>query len=191
MDLQSQLTALKTQSSDLTLPERADLSCRLAKQLEKGGEYEAAYESLTEFWPDRNGPPKLDHLDEPAKAEVLLRIGALAGWLGGAHQSVGSQETAKNLITQSLDIFEGIGKFGRLAEAHKDLAICYWREGAFDEARIHLRKAQTWLKDEDSDLRCVILIWFGLVEGDAGRLHEALRLYNEAEPYENHTPEIA
>src|SRR5260370_38085710 len=100
MDLQSQLTALKTQSSDLTLPERADLSCRLAKQLEKGGEYEAAYEALTEFWTDRNGPPKLDHLDELAKAEVLLRIGALAGWLGGAHQSVGSQETAKNLITQ-------------------------------------------------------------------------------------------
>lgn len=28
----------------------------------------------------------------------------------------------------------------------------------------------------------MILIWFGLVEGEAGRLHEALRLYNEAAP---------
>jgi len=182
MDLQSQLTALKTQSSDLTLPERADLSCRVAKQFEKAGEYEAAYEAVSEFWPDWNEPPKLDDLDEPEKAKVLLRIGALAGWLGSAHQLGGSQETAKNLITQSTEIFERLGKSARVAEAHKDLAICYWREGAFDEARIHLRDALTRLNDEDTDLRSVILIWFGLVEGDAGRLHEALRRYNEAAP---------
>jgi CheY-like chemotaxis protein/tetratricopeptide (TPR) repeat protein len=183
MDLEAELTALKNHDRNATLTERAELSCRLAKQLEKAGEYEAASEALSEFWPDRNRPPTLDDLDdESTKAALLLRIGALAGWLGGAHQSDGSQETAKNLITQSIEIFEELGESARPAEAHKDLAICYWREGSFDEARIHLSEALSWLKDEDSDLKAVILIWFGLVEADAGRLHEALRLYNDAAP---------
>lgn len=182
MNLQSQLTALKNQSLGLTLVERAQLCCNLAKQLEKAGEYEAACEALNEFWHERDGSPKLDGLDQPTKAEVLLRVGALAGRLGSAHQAAGSQETAKNLITQSIEISKELGESGQLAEAHKDLAICYFREGSFDEARIHLRDALTWLKDESSDLRAVILIWFGLVEGEAGRLHEALRVCNEAAP---------
>ena len=64
MNLEAQLTALKNQSANLTLAERAELSCRIAKQLEKIGEYEAAREALSEFWPDRDGPPKLDDLNE-------------------------------------------------------------------------------------------------------------------------------
>src|SRR6266852_9190552 len=106
MNLTSQLTALRNQSSDLTLAERAEICCRLAKQLEKAGEYEAACEALSEFWPQREEQPKLDDLDEPTKAEVLLRIGAVAGWLGGANQTEGSQETAKDLVTQSIEIFD-------------------------------------------------------------------------------------
>src|SRR6266853_5788683 len=117
MNLQSQLTALKNQGGDLSLAERAELSCRLAKQLEKAGEYEAAYEALNEFWPDRNGLPKLDDLDEPMRAEVLLRVGALAGWLGSAHQAEGSQETAKDLITESIDSFAQLGQTQSVAEA--------------------------------------------------------------------------
>ena len=81
MNLQSQLTALQEQTRGLTPVEGATLCCRLAKQLEKAGEYEAACEALAEFWPERGEPPKVDGLDEPTKAEVLLRAGALAGWV--------------------------------------------------------------------------------------------------------------
>ena len=50
MSLEAELTALKTQQSSLPLTERATLSCRLAKQLEKVGKYELAYEaSLLSF----------------------------------------------------------------------------------------------------------------------------------------------
>ena len=79
-------------------------------------------------------------LDESTKAEVLLRIGALAGWLGGRRtDSEASQETAKNIITQSIEIFETLGMLTeRVAEARGDLALCYWREGAYDEARVTL-----------------------------------------------------
>src|SRR5205823_572468 len=117
MNLQSQLAALKSQGSHLALAERAELSCRLAKQLEKAGEYETACEALSEFWPRRDGPPKVDELDELTKAEVLLRVGALAGWLGSANQAAGSQEAAKNLITTSIEIFEGLGESEKDAEA--------------------------------------------------------------------------
>jgi uncharacterized protein HemY len=89
MSLEAQLSALKTQNRNLPQAERAALSCSLAKQLEKVGKYELAYEALSEFWPDRNDSPNLGSLDDPAKAEVLLRIGAIAGWLGSTDQIVG------------------------------------------------------------------------------------------------------
>src|SRR5690348_3911809 len=109
MNLTSELTAALANPT-LTLNERAELSCQLAKQLEKSGEYDEACEALSEFWPARDDLPKLGNLSDPTKAEVLLRIGALAGWLGSAEQIEGSQEAAKNLITQSIELFEEFGQ---------------------------------------------------------------------------------
>src|SRR5713226_1025907 len=151
MNLQYQLTALQEQTRGLTAVEGAKLRCRLAKQLEKAGEYEAACEALSEFWLERHEPPKLEGLDEATKAEVLLRVGALAGWLGSAHQAEGSQETAKNLITRGIEIFQEIGESARVAEARADLALCYWREGAFDEARVVLTQVINELGESDSE----------------------------------------
>jgi len=182
MNFKSQLIALRTQSRDLPLGQRAELSCRLAKQLEKTGEYEAACEALLEFWPEVDKPPKVEGLDEPEKAEVLLRVGALAGWQGGADQTQGSQESAKDLITKSIEIFESLGRFARVAEARGDLALCYWREGAFDEARIHLASALSRLGTEDSEQRAILLIRAGIIEERTRRLEDALRYYNEAAP---------
>ena len=141
-----------------------------------------ACEALGEFWPERNGPPKVEGLDAAMKAEVLLRVGALAGWSGSAHQAAGSQETAKNLITQSIEIFEGLGLSKRAAEARADLALCYWREGAFDEARIYLANALSFAGTEDIDLRAIILNRAGTVEIAAGHLIEALRILNDCTP---------
>lgn len=183
MNLEAKLIALKNQSRDLTLAERAVLSCRLAKQLEKAGEYEAACEALVEFWPKRDEPPKIDGLNEQLKADVLLRVGALAGWLGGANQTGGSQETAKDLITRSMEIFQELGESARVAEARGDLALCYWREGSYDEARITLTHALDSLGDQNNDLKAVLLIRAGIVEERAHRLQKALCFYNEAVPF--------
>ena len=182
MNLQSQLAALKHEGSDLTLAERAELSCRLAKQFEKAGEYEAACESLGEFWPDRDKPPNVTGLSQEKSAQILLRVGVLAGWIGSADQTEGSQERAKNLITQSVEIFEELGQPEKVAEARGDLALCYWREGAYDEARIHLENALSLLRNENSELKAVLLIRAGIVEVWAQRVNEALRLYYEATP---------
>jgi CheY-like chemotaxis protein len=182
MNVEAQLAGLKEQSRNLTLAERADLSCGLAKQLEKTGEYEAASEALNEFWPERDRPPKLEGLDEPTQAAVLLRVGTLAGWQGGADQTAGSQETAKDLITKSIEILEGLGESEQAAEARGDLALCYWREGAFDEARIHLGNALNCLGEEDSERRAILLIRAGIIEERTRRLQDALYFYDKAAP---------
>ena len=180
MNLRSQLTALE--NKHLPIDERARLACALAKKFEKVGEYEAAYEVLSAFWPRREEPPTLEDLDEPAKADLLLRVGSLAGWLGGSNQSETSQETAKNLITNAIEIFESIGDLRRAAEGRGDLALCYWREGSYDEARVHLATALETVANESSELKAILLIRAGIVEVWSCRLHEALRLYNSAAP---------
>lgn len=191
MNLTSQLTALRNESRNLPINQRAELACRLAKELEKAGEYEAACEALSEFWPDRNQSPNLEGLDQPMQAEALLRVGALAGWLGAANPINGSQEIGKNLITRSIEIFDQLGASTRSAEAHKDLAICYWREGSFDEARIHLEDARNRLKAKSDELLAVILMWSGIVESQAGLLQDAWHFYNQATPLIQETSDHA
>jgi len=66
----------------LTLSERTRLRCRLSKQLEQGGDYESAREAMTELWEGVGARPILEGLDDETKAEVLLRAGALTGWVG-------------------------------------------------------------------------------------------------------------
>jgi len=182
MNLTAQLAALHEETRGLTAVERAGRCCDLAMQLEKAGEYEAACEALSEFWPKRDRPLNLNDLDEATRAEVLLRVGALAGWLGGTDQTEGSQETAKDLITRSIDFFQRLGLSERVAEARGDLALCYWREGSYDEARITLADAINLLGNENSDLKASLLIRAGIIEERTRQLHEALRLYNQAAP---------
>jgi tetratricopeptide (TPR) repeat protein len=182
MNLTAQLIALKEESQSLNPLERAKRACDLAKQFEKAGEYESAYEALSEFWPDRSHAPRIDDLDEGTGAELMLRAGAVAGRLGSADQTEGSQETAKDFITRSMQIFDKLGDTRKAVEAQADLGLCYWREGSYDEARIHLANALSRLGSDDSDLRATILIRAGIVEGWARRLNEAMRFYNEAAP---------
>src|SRR5438309_1221751 len=182
MNLQPKLTVLKTGTHDLSINERAKLACDSAKQFEKAGEYEAACEALAEFWPDCNAPPNLEGLDEGRKAGLLLRAGALAGWLGGAEQTSASQETAKNLITQSIEIFQALGQSEKVAEARGDLALCYWREGSYDDAGVTLASALSGVPENDFNLKAVLLIRAAMVEIEANRLSEALRIFNESAP---------
>ena len=182
MNLTAELTKLREGSYGATREEQARRACELAREFEKLGEYQAAREAIVDFWPNHDEPPKLDDLNDAHKAELLLRVGALAGRVGSAAQTEGGQETAKNLITQSFELFEKIGNDKKAIEAQGELGLCYWREGAYDEARIHLQNALSRLGSEDPDLRAVLLIRSGIVEGWARRLNEAVRFYNEAAP---------
>jgi tetratricopeptide (TPR) repeat protein len=190
MNIQTELASLRDKNLILPRPEYALDCCRLAKELEKAGSYELAAEVLSEFWPDRDSSPDLDGLDDFARAQLLLRAGSLAGWLGSVNQEGGSQETAKDLLTRSIDLFEKLKQPILVAEARGDLGLCYWREGSYDEARVSLSAALETLEGGDVELYATMLIRSGIVEVARQRLNEAMRLYDEAatliEPTDNH-----
>src|SRR5262249_30431848 len=126
--------------------------------------------------------PNLEGLHDAVQAEVLLRVGALSGWIGSASQIEGSQEAAKDLISEGLRRFRERGMRSKAGEAQSDLALCYWRAGAYDEARVMLQEAYAEIDQRDFEQRAVTLMRRALVERESKRLNEALRLHNEAKP---------
>jgi tetratricopeptide (TPR) repeat protein len=171
-----------TGDSTFSRSRRAMLCCQKARQLERAGEYEAACEALGDFWPDPRRSLALKDLDLPARAELLLRAGALTGWAGSASQVGDAQERAKDLISRSIEIFEELGETARVAGARSDLALCYWRQGAFDEARLILKDALHCLTGNDEETRVITLIRQGMLEKAAGRYDDSLKAYEEAAP---------
>src|SRR5690349_17886774 len=122
-----------------TTPQRysdVGAKCAAAKEMENAGDYEGAREALHGISEQIGQRPRVDGLPPATQAELLLRVGAISGWLGTAGQVAGAQEFAKDLISESIRTFESLGNEDKLAEAQTDLAICYWREGAMDEARV-------------------------------------------------------
>ncbi len=113
--------------------------CDLAKQLEDSGEYADAARAMGKWWLGIGAKPDVSQLPDNKKAAILSRIGALSGWLGSMKQIPDSQEKAKDLISEGADLFKLLGDYQNWAETRSDLAVCYWREGAFNEARIILQ----------------------------------------------------
>jgi CheY-like chemotaxis protein len=166
----------------LTTDERARRRCELSKQLEMLGNYEAAREAMGEFWRGIGERPVLNGLESRTAAEVLLRVGTLTGWLGSSKQCDGAQEKAKNLIYESIRISEELPDEEKVAESQTEIAVCYWREGAFDEARVMLQDALNRLDNTDSEVKAVALLRCAVVEASAKRFSDALRIHTEATP---------
>jgi len=154
--------------------------CNAAKEFEEAGEFDAAREALGELWHGVGTRPDTGDWSNDVKAELLLRTGTLTGWLGSAKQISGAQETAKDLISESAALFETQGLSEKVAEARVDLAICYWREGALDEARVTLRLALDALGELESEQRLRALLNSAIIEQVATHFNEALDLYREA-----------
>jgi|SRR5215216_5477787 len=156
--------------------------CEFAKNLEEAGEFERAAETLSPFWNGLLSRPQTQGLNEEARAELLLRAGTLTGWLGSARQVSGAQEVAKDLISESGAIFEQLEIAEKVAEARVDLAICYLREGGLDEARVTLRLVLDSLEDSGSEQRLRALLNSAVIEREATRDQEALRICSDAAP---------
>jgi tetratricopeptide (TPR) repeat protein len=179
MDLQ---TAVFNNETDTPLLENVIPLCELAKSLEEAGEFELAEETLSPFWQGLPSRPNTDGLADHAKGELLLRAGSLTGWIGSAKQIHGAQELAKDLVSESASLFSELGIPEKEAEARVDLAICYWREGALDEARVTLRHVLDTLGEIQSEQRLRALLNSAIVEKDAIRDRESLRIYRQAAP---------
>jgi tetratricopeptide (TPR) repeat protein len=143
----------------LTANERALIRCEAAAGLIHAGQYEAAREALGELWAAVGERPNLEGLKRQATiAEVLLQCGVLTGWLGSARNISGSQESAKDQISEAQRMFESLHLSVKVAEALYELGIVYWRLGAFDEARVVLAEAADRIGDKDEALKAKVLI---------------------------------
>ena len=162
----------------LNADERATLRAQVAADFIHKGRYEAAREALGEHWREAGERPYVEGLGDRATAEVLLQAGVLSGWLGKVK---GAQDAAKDLISESAALFERLGETAKAAFARSDLALCYWREGAYDEARILLARASEELAEADAERRAIVLLRWVTVECAARRLHDALGILKESE----------
>src|SRR5512138_2766583 len=175
-------TSIYIDQPESMLAENVVRQCRRAKELEEAGEFNDAREALGPHWQSIGKRPATDGLPDAVKAELLLRTGTLTGWLGSARQVEGAQEVAKDLISESAAISKSLGLSEKLAEATVDLAICYSREGALDEARVTLHHALDVLGTLESEQRLRALLNSAIVEQVANRYEEALRIYRDAAP---------
>ena len=169
----SLLRDMETQTSSLDY--RAEHACQQAKLLENKGAYEEARQALSVCWPRLGERPQLTDLAPSVGAEVLLRAGVITSAIGGKNQLAGAQETAKNLISESISIFQSLNYREKIEEAQVELALCYWRTGELNEARDLLGETLSQVK-VDGEVRCRAVLRLAIVELDASRLYESLSL---------------
>src|SRR5207237_1259224 len=89
------------------------------------------------------------------------------------------QEAAKDLISESITRFKDLGEITRTADAMSELAICYRRAGAHDEARVIYTEALSILADRNSELKAKILLRLVVAESYSGRNNDALRILTD------------
>jgi tetratricopeptide (TPR) repeat protein len=171
------------ENPSLTRNERFLLRCRLASELIHIGQYETAREALGELWQGVGRRPEVEKLKPPTAAEVLLQCGVLSGWLGRIQHLSGAQEKAKDLIFEALRMFKSERQASKVSEAKYELSMCYFRLGAYDDARVILDQALEGLAEKDSDLKAKILIRHTLVEVWTGRYHDAWFILEKASEF--------
>jgi two-component system, chemotaxis family, chemotaxis protein CheY len=173
---------LVTDDPTLSPDERALLRCRAAADFERRGDYEGAINALGELWRGIGQRPALDGLGERAAAEVLLRTGAVSGWLGSSRQIEGAQDAAKDLLSESISRFVTLGERAKAAEAQSELGFCYRRAGNYDEARVLYNDALRLLPPGEDEQRAKTLVRLVVVEACSGHYHDALHLLTESAP---------
>jgi tetratricopeptide (TPR) repeat protein len=165
----------------LTANGRVLLRCRAAADFIHSGQYEAAREALGELWLGVGQRPPVTELLPAIEAEVLLQCGALTGWLGSARNVSGAQERAKDMLSEAERKFRSRGLPTKASEALYELGVCYWRLGAYDEARLVMQEALKPLTDADLELKAKILIRQTTVEVCDNRYYDALNILKETE----------
>lgn len=168
----------KLNTSHLTHNEEALLRCQTALELKDKGDYEKSQEVMRPLWTALGRRPDTRNLHPSVAAEVFLCVGILTGWIGARHEINEAQEIAKNLISESISFYESLGDTKQIAAARAEIAYCYWREGALDEARIMLQEALRKLTAE-GNTRARALLRLAIVEWSAARNNESWNILKD------------
>jgi tetratricopeptide (TPR) repeat protein len=174
------IASLNLQTAHLTTNDAALRRCQIALEQKDKEDYAGAQEAMRPLWRSVGERPQLGGLHAAVAAEVLLTVGILTGWIGSKNQTSDAQETAKNLITESIAYFESTGDHRKVAEARAEIAYCYWRDGELNEARTMLHEALQKLTTE-GNTRARALLKLTVVECSAARYPEALQILTDNE----------
>ncbi|MDQ1637765.1 MAG: hypothetical protein QOF62_1104 [Pyrinomonadaceae bacterium] len=181
--------SLKQDISHLSANEQARFRCQAALELKDRGDYEGAQEVMRPLW-QTGEQPDTTGLYPSVAAEVLLCVGILTGWIGSKNESKESNEAARDLISESIAYYESTRDVTKVAAGQAELAYCYWRAGALDEARIMFIQALQRLTIE-GNTRANALFGLSVVEWSAARYDDALKLLTDNaslfEKITNHT----
>jgi tetratricopeptide (TPR) repeat protein len=132
----------------LTGDERILLRWRVAADFIHKGQYEAAREALGELWPGVSVRARSEETaDRCCRRSSASVRGAHGCWLGSVRNVSGAQEQAKDMLSEAGRKFRSQGMLMKASEAQYELGICYWRLGAFDEARLVMQEALKPLTD--------------------------------------------
>jgi tetratricopeptide (TPR) repeat protein len=167
----------------LSSEERTAAQCLLASRLIHVGQYEEARKVLP--FPGIGKRPNIEGLSPQVEAELLLQCGVLSSWLGSVQQVRDAQERSKDLLTEAHRIFLSLHKPDKVSETEYELGLCYWRLGAFEEARIVFQEALG--RDIPDELKAKIHIRRCAIEFQTGHLYESRRILEEARPFFENT----
>jgi tetratricopeptide (TPR) repeat protein len=130
------------------------------------------------LWERVGERPEIKGLQADVSAEVLLTVGVLTSWIGSKEGFENAQETAKNLISESISLYQALGDITKVAASRAEIAYCYFREGALDEARIMLTEALQLLTAK-GNTRARALLKLVIVEWSASQYNVALELLTD------------
>lgn len=171
-------TMAKLDTSHLPANALALSLCERALQLKDRGEFDAAREVMRPLWKQLGQRPDTEGLNPTTTAEVLLCAGILTSWIGGQNQIKEADEWARDLLTESMRLFEAEEDTTKVAQARTEIAYCYRRAGALDEARIWFTDALEKLIVE-GNARAYALLGLSVVEWSLTRYDEAFKILTD------------
>jgi tetratricopeptide (TPR) repeat protein len=175
------VTSPKLHTAHLTANAEAVLRCQTALEQKDKGNYEGAQEVMRPLWKRVGEHPDIIGLHPSVAAEVLLCAGILTGWIGSKNEIKEADDYARDLITESITYYEAARDVIKVAAARSELAFCYWRAGALDEARIMFTEALQKLTVE-GNTRANALFGLSVVEWSASRHDDALKILTDNAP---------
>ena len=168
----------KLDTSHLSRDEEADSRCEIALEQRDNENPQGALEIMRPLWRGVGTRPDIQGLKPETAANLCLCIGILTGWIGARNQIKDAQESARNLITESITFYESNGLKREAAEAWSEIAYCYWREGRVNEARITLHEALERLPPKGLK-RARALLKLADVEHSAARHYDVLKILTD------------
>jgi tetratricopeptide (TPR) repeat protein len=173
------LASQKLNASHPSRDEAALAKCKIALEQRDNANAQGALEIMRPLWRGVGTRPNIEGLKPEAVADVLFCIGVLTGWIGNSNQVKDAQETARDLISESIRYYQSNGPLSKVAEARSELAYCYWREGQVNEARIMLHEALERLPPQLGLKRARALLRLVDVELSAARHYDALKILTD------------